>query len=236
MKINADLNQRAVVDSTSLDWVASPLPGVERRMLDRDGDEVARATSIVRYAPNSYFDFHVHALGEEFLVLDGVFSDEMGDFPAGMYVRNPPGSRHRPHTEVGCTLLVKLRQFEAEDQTFVRIDTNTADWLPGRGAGLSVLPLFKRDSEQVALLRWAPGARLPKHAHAGGMEVFVLDGVLEDEHGKYPSGTWLRTPPGSPHAPFSEDGCTAFIKTGHLVPFGSLPADPGCAALASENV
>src|SRR4029434_3257451 len=65
MKINADLGQRAVVYSEELPWVASPLPGVDRRMLERDGEEVARATSVVRYAPNSSFDAHVHGGGEE---------------------------------------------------------------------------------------------------------------------------------------------------------------------------
>ena len=101
MKIHADLTQRAVVDSNQLPWVDSPMAGVQRRMLDRDGAEVARATSLVRYAPDSWFSPHNHDGGEEFLVLDGVFSDEMGDFPAGMYVRNPVGSSHKPHTVQG---------------------------------------------------------------------------------------------------------------------------------------
>ena len=65
-------------------------------MLDRIGDEVARATSIVRYAPGSSFARHEHAKGEEFLVLEGIFSDDSGDYPAGFYVRNPPGSGHTP--------------------------------------------------------------------------------------------------------------------------------------------
>jgi hypothetical protein len=61
-------------------------------MLDRIGDEVARATSIVRYAPASHFSPHVHDGGEEFLVLEGTFQDEHGDYPVGSYVRNPPTS------------------------------------------------------------------------------------------------------------------------------------------------
>jgi ChrR Cupin-like domain len=119
MKINSDLGQRAVVYSEELPWVASPLPGVERRMLERDGAEVARATSVVRYAPDSSFDAHVHGGGEEFLVLEGVFSDEHGDFGPGMYVRNPPGSRHTPRSGPGCTILVKLRHMDPDDQEYV---------------------------------------------------------------------------------------------------------------------
>ena len=218
MRINADLSRRAVVHSDALPWVASPLPGVERRMLERDGEEVARATSLVRYAPGSHFSPHVHGGGEEFLVLEGVFSDEHGDYGPGHYVRNPPGSSHRPRSDGGCTIFVKLRQMLPDDQAFVRIDSNSAPWQPGLVAGLSVLPLYDHPAEQVALVRWAPGTRFTAHQHPGGEEIFVLEGVFEDEQGRYPRGTWLRNPPGSVHEPFSRQGCTIYVKTGHLAP------------------
>jgi len=216
MKINADLSQRAVVYSADIPWVNSPSPGVQRRMLERNGREVARATSLVRYAPATRFDAHTHDIGEEFLVLEGVFSDDTGDFPAGMYVRNPPGSRHQPHSEEGATIFVKLRQFDLEDRRFVRIDTRTAEWRPGLVPGLRVMPLHSHAAEQVALVRWAPGTHFNRHAHPEGEEIFVLDGVFEDEHGRYPEGAWLRNPPDSIHTPFSNDGCTIYVKTGHL--------------------
>ena len=107
MQLNADFSRRAVVHAGTLDWVASPIAGVHRRMLDRIGDEVARATSIVRYAPASHFSPHVHDGGEEFLVLDGVFQDEHGDYPTGSYVRNPPNIA--PYTWLG-PWLYDLRQ------------------------------------------------------------------------------------------------------------------------------
>ena len=103
MKINADLKQRAVIETEALDWVASPAPGVERRMLDRDGAESGRATSVVRFAAGSEFPPHDHPGGEEFLVLEGTFSDETGDLGPGTYVRNPVGSRHKPASRDGCT-------------------------------------------------------------------------------------------------------------------------------------
>lgn len=96
MELNSDFIQRAVMHGARLDWVASPIAGIDRRMLDRVGAEVARATTIVRYASDSQFSAHVHSGGEEILVLDGVFQDEHGDFPAGSYIRNPPQSRHTP--------------------------------------------------------------------------------------------------------------------------------------------
>lgn len=216
MKINADLSRRAVVYSSELPWADSPAPGVQRRMLERDGEEVARATSIVRFAPNSSFEPHTHGAGEEFLVLEGVFSDEEGDCGVGTYVRNPPGSRHTPRSAPGCTILVKLRQMPPDDQAHVRIDTTSAPWLPGPVDGAEVMPLHAHDSEEVTLCRLAPGARLGRHEHPGGEEIFVVEGVLEDELGRYPSGTWVRNPPGSAHAPYSEQGCVFYRKTGHL--------------------
>lgn len=221
MKINANLTERAVVYSDDLPWVDSPLPGVQRRMLERDGEEVARATSVVRYGPNSSFSPHTHDAGEEFLVLEGVFSDEHGDFGPGMYLRNPPGSRHTPSSAPGCTILVKLRQMEPEDQAWVRIDTTTQPWQPGPVPGASVMPLFERAPERVALWKLAPGTRLAHHEHPGGEEIFVLEGTLQDEQGRYPKGAWLRSPPGSAHAPFSGQGCVFYVKTGHL---GAAPA------------
>jgi anti-sigma factor ChrR (cupin superfamily) len=216
MNINADLGRRAVVYSEDLPWVDSPLPGVQRRMLERDGGEVARATSIVRYAPNSSFSPHTHGGGEEFLVLDGVFSDESGDFGPGMYVRNPPGSRHTPRSDAGCTIFVKLRQMDPDDQDFVRVDTTQAPWHPGASPGMSVMPLHERGAERVRLVKLAPGTRLERQDHPGGEEVLVLDGDFEDELGRYPKGTWLRNPPGSAHGAFSRQGCRLFVKTGHL--------------------
>ena len=216
MNINADLSRRAVVDSDSLPWVNSPLKGVQRRMLERDGDEVARATSLVRYAPGSAFSAHSHGAGEEFLVLEGVFSDEHGDFGPGMYVRNPPGSKHTPSSRPGCTIFVKLRQMAPDDQEFVRIDTARAPWQPGETRGVSVMPLYQHGPERVRLLRLAPGARLERHGHLGGEEIFVIEGAFEDEQGRYRKGSWLRNPPGSAHGVASEEGCTLYVKTGHL--------------------
>jgi anti-sigma factor ChrR (cupin superfamily) len=130
MNLNSDFGARAAVHAARLDWTPSPTPGVHRRMLDRIGDEVARATSIVRYAPHSRFSAHTHGGGEEFLVLDGVFQDEQGDYPAGTYVRNPPTSSHTPGSEPGCTIFVKLWQFDPGDRTPVRIDTSGLSFAP----------------------------------------------------------------------------------------------------------
>ncbi len=218
MLINADLGTRAVIDTRALPWVPSPLAGVERKMLERDGGEVARATSVVRYAAGSAFDAHEHGGGEEFFVLEGVFSDEHGDYPAGTYVRNPPNSRHRPFSREGCVLFVKLRQIAPDDGARVVVDTTKSAWEPYPGAqGLDMLMLHKHGRERVYLARWAAGASYPMHRHAGGEEVYVLSGELSDDVGTYPAGTWIRSPVGSQHAPFSKEGAVIYVKSGHLV-------------------
>ena len=216
MQLHADLTKRAVVDSTSLDWVPSPLPGVERRMLERDGEEVARATTIVRYAPNSYFDGHMHELGEEYVVLDGVFSDEHGDFGPGFYVRNPPGSRHRPHSKDGCTILVKLRQMDRTDNVQVNIDSTKGEYVETGVPGLSMLEVHKDEREQVAFFRFAPGTTVPLHPHDGGEEFYVIEGSLSDAYGTYTTGSWVRQEHGSSHEVTSDEGCLLYSKSGHL--------------------
>jgi anti-sigma factor ChrR (cupin superfamily) len=178
---------------------------------------VARATSIVRYAANSRFDGHVHGGGEEILVLDGILSDEQGNYPAGSYLRNPPGSSHAPRSDPGCTLFVKLWQFSAGDDRTVRIDTHSESWYPGLVPGLMVMPLHEFDGISSALVRWAPHTRFNPHIHPGGEEILVLEGMFRDEHGDYPAGTWLRSPRWSRHAPFTEaEGALIYVKVGHL--------------------
>jgi anti-sigma factor ChrR (cupin superfamily) len=218
MRVNADFSERIVIQTNELPWIASPQPGVERRMLDRIGDEVARATSLVRYAPASVFEAHVHGLGEEFFVLDGVFSDEHGDYPAGAYVRNPPGSHHSPRTEPGCIILVKLRQMAMTENERVVIDTANALWGQGDVDGHSRLDLYtSRDNgERVTIERLDPGTSLPATDCRGGEEIFVVSGDLADEHGEYSPGTWIRNPPGHRRSLKSARGAVFWAKRGHL--------------------
>ena len=216
MRINADFSKRVVVRPGDVEPVNSPANGVTRIMLDRIGDEVARATTIVTFAPNSSFPEHTHDGGEEFMVLEGVFSDETGDYPAGTYLRNPIGTKHTPFTKEGATILVKLHQFEKDDQEQLAINTNDGAFVPGPSPGLTVLPLHSYGTTHTALVRWAPGSRHGFHRHCGGEEIFVLDGVFSDELGDYPKGTWLRNPHMSAHEPFSNEGALILVKTGHL--------------------
>ncbi len=217
MELNADFGRRAAVHGASLEWQPSPMPGVDRRMLDRIGDEVARATSIVRYAPGSHFSPHVHGGGEEFLVLEGVFSDEHGDFPAGSYIRNPPQSSHTPSSEPGCTILVKLWQFDPDDRTHVRIDTGKMASLPAVDRpGVEIMPLFRDRREDVRIETWAPNQDIELRPE-GGIELFVLDGGFEEGGESFARYGWLRLPVDAAlRARAGPDGTRVWAKSGHL--------------------
>jgi anti-sigma factor ChrR (cupin superfamily) len=226
--VNADLTQRVMVDTEQMPWEPSPSGTVWRKPVFRQGGEFGPVTSLVRYAPNGAFPEHAHPQGEEILVLDGVFSDEHGDYPAGTFLMNPHDSRHSPRSRSGCDLFVRLRQYPGADRPRLVEDTTAPDsWRPGLVDGLSVRPLYSQEGhpESVALVRWAPGTYFQRHTHWGGEEILVLEGEFCDEHGRYPSGTWLRSPHMSQHTPFSETGCLIYVRVGGVHVGGSGSAD-----------
>jgi len=217
--LNMNFNQRLVIATELQDWQKSPANGVWRKPLEREANESGHVTSIVKYDAGSKFSSHPHPKGEEIFVLEGVFSDEHGDYPAGTYIRNPPGSSHAPFSENGCVILVKLNQFADSDLLQRSIKTNDAQWQQGMG-GLQVMPLHQHEHETVALVKWPAGERFQPHRHFGGEEIFVLSGVFADEYGTYPKGCWIRSPHMSEHFPFVEEETVILVKTGHL-PLGS---------------
>ncbi|CAG9249608.1 cupin domain-containing protein [Paraburkholderia caribensis] len=216
MHVNADLSERADVTPDTYCWVTSPQPGVERVMLERDGGEQARATSIVRYASGSWFPRHSHPLGEEILVLNGKFSDEQHTYSAGWYLRNPPGSSHRPWSNEGALLFVKLRQMRSEQQQEIRVNTSDeCNWTLYQGR--VVCPLF-RDALESVRLEWVPPSSNAIFDNSGGVEVLVVDGGLQSDECCYPKGSWLRFPPSGQSAlRAGSRGATIYVKMGHLV-------------------
>jgi anti-sigma factor ChrR (cupin superfamily) len=213
--LNMDFSEEAVVLADERTWVTSPSDGVSRIHLEREAEESGHATSFVRFAPGASFSAHSHPLGEELYVLDGVFSDEHGDYPAGTYIRNPPGSRHTPFTREGCELFVKLDQFQAADTEKVVIRPDDRQWRPGIGH-LRVLPLHSFEGEHTALVFWPENEVFQPHTHWGGEEIVVLKGRFIDEYGEYPAGSWLRSPHMSRHFPRVEEETLIWVKVGHL--------------------
>ncbi len=214
MELNANFDERVVVHSEQIDWIASPMPGVDRRMLDRIGDEVARATTIVRYAANSKFSAHTHTGGEEFIVLDGVFQDEHGDYPEGTYVRNPPTTSHTPGSAPGCTIFVKLWQFEMDDRTQFR--KSMQDELPAAENGVATAELH-RDAQEVVTYSQLDAGALFTNADVGGIEMLVISGDVVENGEVLSKGAWLRLPDGqSLSVRAGDQGAKIWIKTGHL--------------------
>ena len=217
---NLDYSKRLVIETSKKSLEPSNLPGVERILLEREKPESGITTSVVRYKPGATFPEHIHPGGEELFVLEGEFADEFGTYPAGTYIRNPPGSHHSPFSSIGCKLFVKLNQFQERDSKRVVINTTKKEWLPGHG-DLMVMPLAGFGTESAALVKWPQGAAFIPHTHFGGEEIFVLEGTFIDEKGEYPAGTWIRNPHLSNHNPFVNEGCTIFVKVGHLITAGS---------------
>ena len=144
------------------------MAGVEQRM----GDELARATTIVRYAPGSRFSPHVHDRREEYPVREDVFQDEHGDFPVGTFVRNPPGSHDAPRADTGATILVKLWQFDPTDRQHVVIPSDERQPVATACNVVDEIPLYQDTQERVRIELWQPGAR-GRLADHKGMELFV---------------------------------------------------------------
>jgi len=233
MKINADFKAFAAVNFDASKYISSPSYGVNRFMLDRIGNEQARATTIVEYHPKSSFPEHEHIGGEEFLVLKGTFKDQFGEFPAGTYVRNPIGSKHSPWVdEDGCIIMVKLLQMaDTGEDTTAPLHVN---FEKERGTTTSygtVLHMYENNitGEVVQMIRVEPDTVFPYDTmgEEGGEELFIFDGSLKmDDDQEYVKWGWLRFPAAGGGSSTSAErktlkagihGACVYRKTGHLI-------------------
>jgi anti-sigma factor ChrR (cupin superfamily) len=214
-RLNMDFEKPVFMLPGQYEWLASPADGVARVPLERLSAESGHKTSFVKFAPDSYFPEHAHPLGEEIYVLEGVFSDQFGDYPAGSYIRNPPGSSHKPFSKEGCTLFVKLDQFDADDSEKVVLRPEEQQWRPGIG-NLKVCPLHSFGTKSSALVLWPANEVFQPHVHWGGEEIVVITGMFTDEFGQYPAGSWIRSPHLSEHFPRVKEETLILVKVGHL--------------------
>jgi anti-sigma factor ChrR (cupin superfamily) len=222
MNINSDISQRIVIQESDLPWASTTLAGVQQRSLEGGDEAATRTTAIIKLAPAATIIDCTRDLGEEIVVLDGVLTDEFGSYGQGSYIKagnvtNRPGSSHTCASASGCLLFAKRHHLEPDDTQRIVVDSLAMPWYQGLVDGLSVMPLSEFGTQHTALVRWAPGTRFNPHRHYGGEEIFVLEGVFEDEFGRYPAGSWIRSPHLSAHCPFSIEGCTILVKTGHLL-------------------
>jgi hypothetical protein len=223
--LNMDFAQRLVIDTANMDWQASPMPGVKRKRMAYEEVERGHATSIVEFEPGSRFSPHGHPQGEEILVLQGTFSDEYGDYPAGSYFRNPEGFTHAPFSKEGCVILVKLHQFRKSDTRQVRVDTRGATFTSSSN-GIGILPLHMFEGEITELQKWPQGTSMEIPARARGLEIYVISGLFTDQLGSYPQGFWIRDGHPRPRFAKAEQETLMFVKTGHLpLQEKTLPVD-----------
>jgi anti-sigma factor ChrR (cupin superfamily) len=215
--LNGDMTVRVVMDTREMDWTPSPAGTVLRKRLHLVGEaESGQVTSFVRYLAGSSFPEHGHPEGEEIFVVRGTFSDHLGDAHEGTHLLNPEGFRHAPHSDPGCLILVKLRQYGGDGREFRRTLTRDLAWAAARLRGLEQKVLHEDDRfpDVTRLERWAPGAAPGLREFPGGVEFFVLEGAFEDAEGRYRGGTWLRLPAGATLDARSANGCVAYVKTG----------------------
>ncbi len=214
--INLDFSKQIIIETDKMEWSPSPLPGVDRRRLEREEAEAGRATSIVRYAPGSSFSSHTHGGGEEYFVIEGTFSDQSGDYGKGYYVRNPPGSSHAPHSDEGCTIFVKLCQMEHEGEPQVNLDTNKAEWEQSDMKGLSQMQLFQNQREHVQLEKLDPETELKITTDETRLEILILEGSIDLEGEIFDKYTWIRLPKESEAVMKTKNGCCFWSKRGAI--------------------
>lgn len=226
---NGDTARRATMDTSTMDWAPSPSGTVWRKRLHMvGGAESGQVTSLVRYQPDSTFPAHDHPEGEEILVLKGTFSDEHGDWHAGTHLLHPEGFRHAPFSRDGCLIFVKLRQYAGEGRAYRRTDVGRLEWRATGRRGVEEKVLYREPgfADVTRLERWRAGAAPGPTKSPGGVELFVLEGALEDAGGRYGTGAWLRLPDGGALDAWSADGCVLYVKTGAVATLRRAP-EPG---------
>lgn len=214
MKHRESAPEPRVLRLQNQEWVPSTIPGVDRLILD-EAPPSGTSVWLTRFQPGVQFTAHDHRGGEEILVLEGVFSDEQGDYPAGTYLRLPPGSHHQPHSDPGCVLFVRLGHFDAADRQRLVVDSTVSRWETGVAPGVQILPLHWAGEEFVCLVRLDPNTEVPVHTGSTHEELFVVEGSLIDEAEELPRWSWLRTAPDTPISRRGgAEGCTFWMLDG----------------------
>jgi len=103
----------------------------------------------------------------------------------------------------------------------VNLTPDHYQWVTSPQGGVERVMLDRLGAEKgraTSIVRYAAGSHFPPHRHPGGEEILVLSGTFSDGDGDYPSGWYLRNPPGSSHQPFSHEGATIFVKLWQMSP------------------
>ncbi len=214
-KLNMNFKEKVIIDTMSMQWTQSPKKGVQRKRLEVEDVESGHVTSIVKYDSGSSFNEHLHHGGEEILVLKGTFSDETGDYKAGTYIRNPPGSSHTPFSHDGCIIFVKLHQMQKSGENNLAINTNKITFVKSDAVGHSSYSLYHSKFESVALEKLITKTQLELEVNSSGYELLLLEGSLSLDNEKINPLTWVRLPEGK-YKINAHTTCTFWSKQGHL--------------------
>ncbi|CAJ1340055.1 unnamed protein product [Effrenium voratum] len=221
IELNSDKSQSCLVNTDTIDWIQTAAGGVRRKMIERLGGEVARATTVVSFEPNASFPSHRHEGGEEFIVLEGDWFDDWATQPSYTYVRNYIGSRHTPRIgPKGCTILVKLCQMSTEqtepDHSQWDISSSNPSWRRSPN-GRRELRVYESPFEEVHFERWEPHQTGQVEVDGAGEEVFVVEGCFVDELGEHRRWSWCRTAEARRLTRRAgPEGCLLYIKSRHL--------------------
>ncbi len=204
--MNSDYDQRVIIDTNALEWEPTDKEGVFRKLLSSGN----RGETVLLKLEQGAVLSNTSAINSvELWVLEGEYVNEFGVFEAGSYLRLPREEAASVTTDGGCVVFRK--RYDVLEGDRVILSTSSMPWHPGQGR-LEVLPLY----EQTALVKWPAGEKFLPHKHWGGEEILVLQGIFIDEHGRYPAGTWMRSPHLSTHFPYVEEETIIWVKTGHL--------------------
>ncbi len=215
-EFNADFSKSIVLTPDDMSWKATDIPGIEHILLENCKTPYARQTLLLRCSPDSFIEQANTQIEQEFFVLEGEIADNHGNYGIHTYVRNPNGC-NRAHSELGCTLFVKLRQIHEQDQGQRIINTQVeSSWLPGPESGISIFPLHVWDAESVLLMRWTVARKMKPAIDPQGEEILVISGMLKDKHRQYPTGSWIRNPLTTWQSWYGEAGTLIYYKNGHF--------------------
>lgn len=88
-----------------------------------------------------------------------------------------------------------------------------------RRPGVHWKVLWDEGDRKAVLMRYDPGATIPRHRHLGDEQIFVLDGSVSDDTGTCTRGNYARRPPGCVHTVTSREGALVLaIMTGGTEP------------------
>lgn len=220
--VNADLLELVTIDSSQLPWRSAGIPGVSEKVFERIGaGAAARETALLRLDPRTIVPGGVAQCRIDMLVLAGSVELLGLRRTAGMFVRVPVGTEIDLRSADGATVLVKKRGERASGEPIALDTHDRANWAAWGGRGSEKAQLYEAgllpEASWVGFM--LPDLTIPEHDHAGGEEIFILEGEIRDERGLYGPGAWVRFPIGVRHTPVSlSQGCRMLVREGDAHP------------------